>query len=186
MRIIMMLVCLVPFLAGLIGVHVISDSNPYARLACLWITFSYTATWTLSISLVIANTAGHTKQTTSNAALIMGYCLGNFCGPFFFQSQQAPRYPLGVGMMFFYVAMQVVIIAAIFAVLYTRNEKRNVQNVSEDSNAVIEVDHVLDDATDMNNKDFRVREPLMLYYTLTNPLSIVCLLVKVPPAQGSR
>ncbi|KAH7219488.1 major facilitator superfamily domain-containing protein [Fusarium oxysporum] len=96
-RILIMLLGLVPFLAGVLGLHFLPHSDAYARLACLWMSFSYTSTWTLSMSVSMANTAGHTKKITTNALLLIGYCLGNFVGPFFFKSNQAPQYELGVG-----------------------------------------------------------------------------------------
>ncbi|KAF1846560.1 uncharacterized protein K460DRAFT_417614 [Cucurbitaria berberidis CBS 394.84] len=65
------------------------------------------------MSVATANTAGHTKKVTTNAFLLIGYCLGNFIGLFFFLAKQAPQYELGVGMMFFCIGIQVA--------LYCRN-----------------------------------------------------------------
>lgn len=95
-RFTVMLVCLVPMLAGVLGMWLLPQTNAYDRIVCLWITFSYTASWSLSISVVTANTAGHTTKATSAAMLLIGYCLGNFIGPFFLISRQAPRYEFGV------------------------------------------------------------------------------------------
>lgn len=67
-----MLICLIPFLAGTIGTWLVPQSVPYGRLVCLWISFSYTATWTLSMSVATANTAGHTKKVATNAMLLIG------------------------------------------------------------------------------------------------------------------
>lgn len=71
-RLVVMLVCLIPFLAGTIGTWLVPQSIPYGRLVCLWISFSYTATWTLSMSVATANTAGHTKKVATNAMLLIG------------------------------------------------------------------------------------------------------------------
>ncbi|KAK6072788.1 major facilitator superfamily transporter [Seiridium cupressi] len=123
-RLTVMLVCLAPFLAGVCGLWLIDDTKPYGRLVCLWISFTYTATWTLSMAVATANTAGHTKKITTNAMLLIGYCLGNFIGPFFFKSNQAPVYNLGVGMMFFCIAVQVLCLVGIWILLWSRNKKR--------------------------------------------------------------
>ncbi|KAK6201957.1 hypothetical protein LQW54_009170 [Pestalotiopsis sp. IQ-011] len=123
-RLSIMLICLAPFLAGVCGIWLIDNTKPYARLVCLWISFTYTATWTLSMAVATANTAGHTKKITTNAMLLIGYCLGNFIGPFFFKSNQAPVYSLGIGMMFFCIAVQVVCLIAIWALLWYRNKQR--------------------------------------------------------------
>ena len=59
-------------LSVLTNVRLVPQSIPYGRLVCLWISFSYTATWTLSMSVATANTAGHTKKVTTNATLLVG------------------------------------------------------------------------------------------------------------------
>ncbi|GME29145.1 hypothetical protein GTA08_BOTSDO06040 [Neofusicoccum parvum] len=151
-RLSVMLGCLIPFLVGVIGLWLIDDSKPYGRLACLWISFSYTATWTLSMSVATANTAGHTKKVTTNALLLCGYCLGNFIGPFFFISSQAPTYNLGVGMMFFCIAVQVVSILGIWFVLWRRNRSREAEWTDHDPR-VYEIGFM--DLTDLENRQFR-------------------------------
>ena len=45
------------------------------------------------------NTMGHTRKITTNATLLIGYCVGNLVGPFFVVANQAPQYQLGVGTM---------------------------------------------------------------------------------------
>ncbi|CAK4033220.1 major facilitator superfamily transporter [Lecanosticta acicola] len=149
-RLAIMLICLVPFLAGTIGTWLVPQSVPYGRLVCLWISFSYTATWTLSMSVATANTAGHTKKVTTNATLLVGYCLGNFIGPFFFLTSQAPRYELGVGMMFFCIGIQVLSICGIWALLWIRNRKR--RHAQVDSTAGYQLG--LEDVTDRKNPHF--------------------------------
>ncbi|KAI9741647.1 MAG: hypothetical protein M1834_000031 [Cirrosporium novae-zelandiae] len=149
-----MIACLAPFLAGVIGLHLLTTSNPYGRLTCLWICFSYTASWTLSMSVSTANTAGHTKKVTTNAILIIGYCLGNFIGPFFFLDDQAPTYGLGVGMMFFCIVVQVLSILGIWGVLWRRNRRRG-REVVEGSEQQAR-DEALLDLTDWQKKYFKV------------------------------
>ena len=153
-RLAVMLVCLAPFLAGTIGTWLVPQSVPYGRLVCLWISFSYTATWTLSMSVATANTAGHTKKVTTNAALLIGYCLGNFIGPFFFIADQAPEYELGVGMMFFCIGVQVLSIVGLWVLLWTRNRSRATANLSERD--VIEgYENGFRDLTDKENVHFK-------------------------------
>ncbi|KAH8901569.1 major facilitator superfamily transporter [Thozetella sp. PMI_491] len=157
-RIPIMLACLGPFLAGVCGLWLIDSSKPYGRLACLWISFTYTAAWTLSMSVATANTAGHTKKITTNAILLIGYCLGNFVGPFFFKTEQAPVYNLGVGMMFFCIAVQVFSLVGLWVLFWHRNKKRMAvitgleggQDPSTD-----EYDRGLLDETDLENPYFK-------------------------------
>lgn len=156
-RLATMLICLLPFLAGTIGTWVIPQSIPYGRLVCLWISFTYTATWTLSMSVATANTAGHTKKITTNAVLLIGYCLGNFIGPFFFVTNQAPRYNLGVAMMFFCVGVQVLAIGGIWILLWRRNRERHAVIKEREGDEGEELEMCLRDITDLQNEHFRVR-----------------------------
>jgi ACS family allantoate permease-like MFS transporter len=168
------LICLVPFLAGRIGKHhppylnqtcsvnhlfhsdiwPVPHSVPYGHLVCFWISFSYTVTWTLSMSVATANTAGHTKKVTTNAFLLIGYCLGNFIGPFFFVAKQAPRYDLGVGMVFFCIGVQVLSILGIWGVLWKRYKSRKGKNLGE-RDRLEGYDNGFGDLTDLENVHFR-------------------------------
>lgn len=149
-----MLICLAPFLAGIIGLWLIAENNPYGRLACLWIAFSYTASWSLSMSVATANTSGHTKKVTTNAIMLIGYCLGNFIGPFFFLTRQAPRYPLGVGMMLACVVLQICIISGVWLLLVLRNRGRQIAQTEEERR--VAQDNGFSDVTDKLNPYFRV------------------------------
>ena len=46
----------------------------------------------LLYSWVAANTAGHTKKITTNAILLMSFCLGNILGPLTFNGRDAPAF----------------------------------------------------------------------------------------------
>lgn len=155
-RFAIMLICLLPTLAGVVGMWLLPQTNPYGRLVCLWITFSYTATWSLSMSVITANTAGHTKKATSAAILLIGYCLGNFIGPFFFISSQAPRYELGVGMMLTCIAIQVVCILSTWALLWNRNRRRAAANANKTHDLRDGQTRGLNDETDLENPNFKV------------------------------
>ena len=148
-----MLLCLIPFLAGILGLWLIDKTAPYGRLACLWISFAYTASWTLSMSVATANTAGHTKKITTNAMLLIGYCLGNFVGPFFFKTEQAPRYPLGVAMMLFCTGVQVVCLVGLWVLLWWRNKTRKAVREAATDEQMYERGFL--DETDKENKFFK-------------------------------
>ncbi|KAH7324758.1 major facilitator superfamily transporter [Stachybotrys elegans] len=154
-RISVMLACLAPFLAGVLGLWLIDQSVPFGRLACLWISFSYTAAWALCMSVATANTAGHTKKITTNALLIIGYCCGNFIGPFFFRAEQAPRYALGVSMMLFCIGLQIVCLCSIWAILWFRNKSRKANHEDTPVNQREAMERGLDDQTDFQNKYFK-------------------------------
>ncbi|KAL4806229.1 major facilitator superfamily domain-containing protein [Aspergillus unguis] len=158
-RIATMILCILPFLAGTIGLQLLPQSNPYGRLVCLWISFAYTASWTLCMSVATANTAGHTKKITTNALVIIGYCLGNFVGPFFFKSAQAPGYALGIGMMFFCAAVQVLSLLTLWGLLVWRNRRRETERrergVGEEDRRVLAFERGMRDETDLQNLCFQ-------------------------------
>jgi MFS transporter, ACS family, allantoate permease len=118
LRIAMSLVFITPFLAGILGLHFLSDAHPWGRLVSLWLCFFFASPYGIGMSLVNANTAGHTKRTTTTALYIIGAGLGSFIGPFFFKAGQEPYYRLGFGMMFIAFALEVVVLVGLFAVLW--------------------------------------------------------------------
>jgi hypothetical protein len=112
------------------------------------------------MSVATANTAGHTKKITVNAMVLIGYCLGNFIGPFFFKTEQAPVYPLGVGMMFFCIAVQVLSLVALWVLLWMRNrERRGIcerEGVDEVRRLRLAYENGMQDETDLQNEFFQV------------------------------
>lgn len=155
-RLLTMFVCLLPTLAGVIGQWTLPQNEHWGRLVCLWITFTYTATWSLSMSVVTANTAGHTKKSASAAIHLIGYCLGNFIGPFFFRKQQAPRYELGVGMMITCLGIQFICILGLYLLFSNRNRKRAMQEAVFPDLEVHGQSLALDNQTDLMNPGFKV------------------------------
>lgn len=153
-----MLICLLPFLAGVCGLWLLDNDHAYGRLVCLWISFTYTATWTLSMAVATANTVRDTKKITTNALLLIGYC-GNLIGPFFFKANQAPTYNLGVGMIFFCVSLQVICLTGIAILFWVRNKKRNsliIGSNPEDHSVVNMYERGLRDETDLETPFFEV------------------------------
>ncbi|KAK5103955.1 hypothetical protein LTS08_003379 [Lithohypha guttulata] len=88
--------------------------------------------------------AGNTKKISVNAILLISYCLGNFVGPFFPKSKQAPQYDLGVAMMFCCIALQIVCISGLLFP-ETADEKK----VAHEKGFM--------DMTEMKNPYFKVR-----------------------------
>ena len=53
-----------------------------------------TTGFVLSLSWLSNVTAGHTKRVTSNAIMLVAYCIGNASAPFMWQEKYKPRYAL--------------------------------------------------------------------------------------------
>lgn len=112
------------------------------------------------MSLATANTAGHTKKITTNAMLLIGYCIGNFIGPFFFRAEEAPNYPLGVGMMLCCVGIQIICLLGICGLFWFRNRSRTEQHVESEENWRQGYERGMLDETDLENEYFRVRQSM--------------------------
>ncbi|CAO3681056.1 unnamed protein product [Umbelopsis ramanniana] len=67
-----------------------------AKLAGLYLVYSYVAAYILFLSSVAANTSGYTKKLLTNAVVLIGYTVGNIIGPLIMTSNQAPLYVGGV------------------------------------------------------------------------------------------
>ena len=88
-------------------------------------TGSYNASFVMLLSLTTANIAGHTKKVTSSACLFVGYCVGNIAGPFFYKSDQAPDYSLGIWSMIVSHLLEVVVVAFLWILLKRENQRRD-------------------------------------------------------------
>lgn len=77
-------------------------------------------------SWTFANTAGHTKKTTTTALLFVGLCVGNMVGPQLYLESEQPYYQTGlIANMIVLVAMFCLCIGQVFYLTYLN--KRNVR-----------------------------------------------------------
>lgn len=74
-----------------------SDANTAQLFCCSYLTGSYQASFVISLSLITSNTGGQSKKMIVSGMIWFGACVGNIIGPFFYRSDQAPKYPLGIG-----------------------------------------------------------------------------------------
>lgn len=115
------------------------------------------------LSLQTANTAGHTKKVVTNAVLFLGYCTGNIAGPFFYKSEQSPRYELGIWSMIVSHLLEVVVILSLRVLLSRENKRRDkVQGIGGVESEDVKMDRererdrtAFSDMTDRENLNFR-------------------------------
>lgn len=122
-----------------------------ARLWMYYLTGSYNASFVLVLSLPTANIAGHSKRSVSNALLFLGYCVGNIAGPFFFKTGQAPKYSLGIWMMFTCHLIQLLLLLVLRYSYMWDNARRDRLYGPQ----VIVTEDAYADLTDKENKNFR-------------------------------
>jgi hypothetical protein len=78
-------------------------------------------------SWTFANTAGHTKKTTTTGMLFIGLCLGNIVGPQLYLSKEAPQYQTGLigNLVVLSILFGLIIVQALYlSFLNRRNAKK--------------------------------------------------------------
>ena len=104
---------------------------------------SFGGAYAVMMGLQIANTAGYTKRSVTSSGLFVGYCLGNFVGPFLFKVEDAPEYSPG-----FIACIATSVAAAVLSMVYRfyciwENRKRDNAGIEESYDHAYE-----DDLTD--------------------------------------
>lgn len=82
----------VPTLTGALMLKLLPAHDKWSRLAGLWLSTMLAPLLPLLLSFCASNTAGFTKKSVTLAMMFVGYCVGNFVGPQFFISTEAPGY----------------------------------------------------------------------------------------------
>ncbi|EON96760.1 putative allantoate permease protein [Phaeoacremonium minimum UCRPA7] len=95
---IMAIVLLVPILGTILNI-VTPTSNSGARLAGVYLIYTFYAGYMIALSIYQANTAGHTKKVTVSYLMYLAYAVGNIIGPQTFIAKQAPEYTGGITAM---------------------------------------------------------------------------------------
>lgn len=160
-RCIVAIVFLLPNLAGSFGLHYVPESNRVGRLICYYLTGSYNASFVIILSILTGNIAGHTKKVITNAMIFLGVCAGNIAGPFFYKSDQAPVYSLGIWSMIVANFVEIALIIVLGVSLAWENRRRDLaQDVAPGDDAdymrQLELDRsAFSDLTDKENINFR-------------------------------
>lgn len=151
------LLFLCPNICGAFGLAFLDAHNKAGRLICYYLTGPYNAAFVMILSLTTANTAGHTKKVVTNAILFLGYCTGNIAGPFFYKTEQSPRYELGIWSMIVSHLIEVVVIIALRVLLSRENKRRDrIQSQLPGGLEGRDLDATaFSDMTDMENLNFR-------------------------------
>lgn len=160
-------------LAGVLMIKYIPEEQKVGRLAGLWLIGGYASAFPTILSLVSSNITGHTKKSTVNGMLFLGFCTGYIVGPLTFLPQEAPGYKVGsshptrcgdiadnivqtaFNIMIACFVLNVVIIISMRQIMARWNTKReqstgNVAEASEDALAMLALDE-----TDWENKAIR-------------------------------
>jgi ACS family allantoate permease-like MFS transporter len=114
----------------------------------------------LPMSLISSNIAGFTKKSTASTIFFIGYCLGQFSGPQFFKTSEAPRYPTGFKALYTAVSLSIGFGSILMVYLWWMNKKRDRKDMEDGSGVdgingeeVTAADFL--DMTDWERRDFR-------------------------------
>lgn len=160
-RCIVAIVFLLPNLPGSFGLHFISESRQIGRLICYYLTGSYNASFVIILSILTGNIPGHTKKVVTNAMIFLGVCVGNIAGPFFYKSEQAPGYSLGIWSMIVANLVEIALMIVLGFALAWENRRRDraqgvVSGSETDYERQLELDRTaFSDLTDKENLNFR-------------------------------
>lgn len=154
---------LLPNISGAFGLAFLPTDNKAGRLICYYLTGPYNAAFVMILSLQTANTAGHTKKVVTNACLFLGYCTGNIAGPFFYKTDQSPRYELGIWSMIVSHLIEVVVILTLRVLLARENRRRDIrQGIHAGESEILKAERererdrtAFSDMTDRENENFR-------------------------------
>ncbi|KAF9871730.1 hypothetical protein CkaCkLH20_10664 [Colletotrichum karsti] len=154
-----MIVPMVIAIAGVAAVYATlgTDANIYGRAVAYWLINSYAVTSPFALTIVGQNIAGHTKRAVANTLLFIMYAAGNIAGPFFFRSEDAPRYVLAIVSIM--VCLGIGLLCAVLLRFYMIWEnKRRDRLYGRPENLEDRLDGMrmgMHDKTDDENKDFR-------------------------------
>lgn len=124
----------------------------HSRLTALFMSYFYLGPYVVTIGLVSANTAGYTKKVTVNALIFMSYCVSNIIGPFFFLTNQAPLYSLGIAAMLFSYCASFIMISIYMLYCWYENGRRD--RLAAEGGIPLEATEFRD-LTDKQNLNFR-------------------------------
>lgn len=147
---------MIPTIAGAFGFLLAPDDAYVGRLICFYLTGSYQASFVISLSVLLANAGGQSKKMIVSGMIWLGACLGNIVSPFFYKTEQAPSYTLGIGSL---LAANFIELILFFVIRYSfmwenkRKEKIREQMRQDGSLATLN-QTAFTDLTDKENPNF--------------------------------
>ncbi|KAJ5933556.1 hypothetical protein N7454_005885 [Penicillium verhagenii] len=148
----------IPSFIGTIVLMTVQNTTLATKTGLLisyYITLSFWAAQTLTLSLISRNIAGQTKKSTVIAANFISWAIGNAIGPQIFRSNDAPRYFTAFSVhLGCYTILECILIYLRFHLKRQNEKKDELEGVDEDSPAGNDLDG-FEDLTDKENIRFR-------------------------------
>lgn len=152
---------------GSILVNALPDHR-VGLLFCYWICITSIAPFVVILAWSTAVTAGHTKRTTMNAVIMIGYAVGNAAGPQYWKKSYQPRnhVPWAILSACWFVTVVLILVTRVY--LSHENRRRDCEGHDAKYDEVyitrdrddgtkeeVRVDKEFLDLTDIQNRDFR-------------------------------
>ncbi|KAH0583569.1 hypothetical protein H2248_009192 [Termitomyces sp. 'cryptogamus'] len=158
----------VPAVLGGILLITLPSQNKVGLLFSYWISIFAIAPFAISLGWMNNITAGHTKKTTVNAIVLIGYGIGNTAGPFMWKKMYQPRNRVPWAVLTGFCGFSAFIVFILRTHLALENKRRDneehdakyddvyVTHVEADGTTVEKkVDRAFLDLTDIKNREFR-------------------------------
>ncbi|TFK30169.1 membrane transporter [Coprinopsis marcescibilis] len=157
-----------PALLGSILVNALPSENRVGLLFSYWVTIFFVVPFPIFLGWVGSVISGHTKRTTANAIILIGYAIGNAAGPFMWKMMYQPRNRVPWMVISTSIVTSSVLILALRFMLSRENDVRDKETRDETyDNVCVEketkdggkaeqqIDKAFLDLTDIQNRDFR-------------------------------
>ncbi|KAI0743076.1 MFS general substrate transporter [Daedaleopsis nitida] len=158
----------VPNILGVLLINFLPWENKVGLLFAQWCTGVGTTGFVLSLSWLSSVTAGHTKRVTTNAIMLIAYCIGNAAAPFMWQAKYTPRNHIPWTIIGICYVICPLLMLFIRWLLKRENSRRDAEPVDDKYDDVYievvlpdgtrterRVDKEYLDLTDIQNRDFR-------------------------------
>lgn len=133
-----------------------ANNNKQARLTGMMLFGISPVSFICVLSCISSNTLGYTKKWTVSSINLLAYAAANIAGPHTFIDSQAPHYTGAKVALVVCYAASLVIIAAIFAVNYRENKRRDKIAAERGDDYEPKVENMeFADLTDFENANFR-------------------------------
>ncbi|KAJ3744969.1 major facilitator superfamily domain-containing protein [Lentinula detonsa] len=160
----------IPGLLGTLLVNLLPSHLKVGLLFGYWLSIFSIAPFAIFLGWVSGLVSGHTKRTTTNAIVLIGYAIGNFASPFVWKSVYQPRNHVPWDLLATSMGASILILLILRTMLARENACRDKETCQDDYDDIYlpskeldsgisvprrKIDKVFLDLTDLQNRDFR-------------------------------
>ncbi|KIM93768.1 hypothetical protein OIDMADRAFT_207984 [Oidiodendron maius Zn] len=124
-RIYVMVICNIICLIGAVLVDQLPHTKANLRLGAFYVLYVNAVPFGLGMSLISSNIQGFTKKATAAFMMFLGYCFGQFSGPFLFKPSEAPTYPTAFRGFYCAVSFMILVELTLLTWIFYENHKRD-------------------------------------------------------------